>query len=154
MCFYNGISKRQMQKLGASVIKIQKYSDSKWITEETYTVSTKPEIQGENTSYHCTSFNHSPQSSNSYRAIVTFYAKDSSGQSTTEVTTNQTWNRGCFVLQGFVALIALCWCSYIISVSSVREHFEISPTSALEIDWHSQKMYSFFNLGMPQISTR
>ncbi|MCI9213854.1 MAG: hypothetical protein HFF75_01135 [Oscillospiraceae bacterium] len=76
-----------MDDIGASKITIQRYSGSRWITESTFTPEDVPEMQTSNELWHSATIPYSPKYSGySYRAVVAIYATDSSGTSTTTVT--------------------------------------------------------------------
>lgn len=76
-----------MDDIGASKITIQRYSGSRWITESILTAEDFPEIQASNALRHSATVPYSPEYSGcSYRAVVAIYATDSSGTSTTTLT--------------------------------------------------------------------
>lgn len=76
-----------MDDIGASKIAIQRYSGSRWITESTLTPEDVPEMQASNELWHYATIPYSPEYSGySYRAVVSIYATDSSGTSTTTLT--------------------------------------------------------------------
>lgn len=76
-----------MDDIGASKITIQRYSGSRWITESTFTPEDVPEMQASNELWHSAAIPYSPEYSGySYRAVVAIYATDSSGTSTTTLT--------------------------------------------------------------------
>ena len=76
-----------MDDIGASKIAIQRYSGSRWITESTLTPEDVPEMQTTNDIWHSATIPYSPKYSGySYRAVVSIYATDSSGTSTTTLT--------------------------------------------------------------------
>ena len=78
-----------MDDIGASRITIQRYSGSRWITESTITPEDMPEMQASNELRHSAAVPYSPMYSGySYRAVVTVYATDSSGTSTTTLTSD------------------------------------------------------------------
>lgn len=70
-----------MDEIGVSLIKVQRRvsPDDEWITVRTYRSSERPEMIRENASgyYHYVTFGGA--SGYYYRAIVTFYAKNSNG---------------------------------------------------------------------------
>lgn len=77
-----------MDILGTSNIAIQRYDSSRWVTECTLTVKNTPEMQTSNAVQYYASIPYTPSYSNAkYRAVVTFYAEDSSGSSTVQATT-------------------------------------------------------------------
>lgn len=76
-----------MDDIGASEIAIQRYSGSRWVTESTLTPVDAPEMQTSNASQHSASISYTPEHSDcAYRIVVSVYATDSSGTSTTSVT--------------------------------------------------------------------
>ncbi len=76
-----------MDNIGASKIVIQRYSDSHWVPECVLTSEDFPEIQASDVSRHSTSISYKPMYSGyKYRAVVSVYASDSSGISSTSVT--------------------------------------------------------------------
>ena len=76
-----------MDDIGANKIMIQRYSGSRWVTESTLTPTNTPEMQTTNALRHSATIPYSPKYSGcSYQAVVTVYATDSSGTSTTTVT--------------------------------------------------------------------
>lgn len=78
-----------MDDIGASRITIQRYSGSRWITESTITPEDMPELQTSDELRHSAAVPYSPEYSGySYRAVVTVYATDSSGTSTTTLTSD------------------------------------------------------------------
>lgn len=78
-----------MDDIGASKITIQRYSGSRWITESTFTPEDAPEMQTSNELRHSAAIPYSPKYSGySYRAVVTVYATNSSGTSTTTLTSD------------------------------------------------------------------
>lgn len=79
-----------MDTIGASKIDIKRYDGSRWITEETLTVQDYPEIQTTKAFRHSASIDYTPDYTGAtYQAVVTAYAKDSSGSSTSQATTAQ-----------------------------------------------------------------
>lgn len=78
-----------MDDIGASKITIHRYSGSRWITESTFTPEDAPEMQTSNELRHSAAIPYSPKYSGySYRAVVTVYATNSSGTSTTTLTSD------------------------------------------------------------------
>lgn len=78
-----------MDDIGASRITIQRYSGSRWITESIITPEDMPELQTSNELRHSAAVPYSPEYSGySYRAVVTVYATDSTGTSTTTLTSD------------------------------------------------------------------
>lgn len=77
-----------MDILGANKIAIQRYNGSRWVTESTLSSDDVPEMQTTNAIQHYAWIPYEPNYSNAnYRAVVTFYAEDSSGSSTAQVIT-------------------------------------------------------------------
>lgn len=77
-----------MDVIGASSIAIQRYDNAQWVTERTLTVKDEPEMQTTNSTRYSASISYEPVFSNArYRAVVSVYAKDSSGSSTAQTTT-------------------------------------------------------------------
>ncbi len=88
--YFNVATSRHMDIIGASTINIQRYNGTRWVTEETLTVNDCPEIQTSNASRHSASITYTPDYTGAtYQAVVTVYAKDSSGSSTSQTTTAQ-----------------------------------------------------------------
>lgn len=80
---------RVMNTLGASSVEIQRYVNSKWVTEYTFTVENTPLLQTDNASYYALILPYYPQyASASYRALVHLYAKSDTMTSTGTDTTN------------------------------------------------------------------
>ncbi len=74
-----------MDVIGASKIDIQQNNDSRWVTECTLTVKDTPAMQTSNATRYSASIPYEPDYPNAdYRAVVTFYAEDSSGSSTAQ----------------------------------------------------------------------
>lgn len=70
-----------MEELGVERIKVQISSDGEnWATTQTYTRDTHPVFIDTNTAYHSYEFNYNGSRGYYYRAVITFYAKDSTGQ--------------------------------------------------------------------------
>ncbi len=69
---------------------IQWYNGSRWVTEATYTSTDMPDLLSDNSSSHSGTVDYTPTRSGSYRAIVTFIAKDSGGTSRKQTTANLT----------------------------------------------------------------
>lgn len=77
-----------MDTIGSSKINIQRYNGSRWVTEETLTVQDYPEIQTNNASRYSATITYTPNYTKvTYQAVVTAYAEDSSGSSTSQATT-------------------------------------------------------------------
>ena len=86
--FFSITASSTMDVIGASRIDVQRYSGSRWVTECSITVKDEPKMQTSDAVRHSTIISYTPIYSNSdYRAVVTVYAKDSSGFSTAQVTT-------------------------------------------------------------------
>lgn len=67
---------RVMNRLGASSVEVQRYVNSKWITEYTYTVDNTPILQTSNDGYYALAILYTPQYPNgTYRAAVNLYAE-------------------------------------------------------------------------------
>lgn len=78
-----------MQKIGASSIVIQRFDNSRWVTECTLTIKDVPEIQASNAGYHSATISYTPDYiGRTYRAEVKLIASDSSGSSTASVMAN------------------------------------------------------------------
>ena len=79
-----------MDVIGASEILIQRFDGSKWISEETLTVVDVPELQTKDASRYSKTISYAPAYTGVfYRIIVTAYAKDKSGASTSQATSTQ-----------------------------------------------------------------
>ena len=77
-----------MDILGASRIVVERDNGYRWVTECTLTANNIPAMQTSNATQYSASIPHEPIDPNAhYRAVVTFYAKDSSGSSTVQATT-------------------------------------------------------------------
>lgn len=85
--FFTVTASSTMDTLGASKIDIQWYNGSRWVTEKTYTSTDVPKLQTSNATHYAQSVEHTPAHTGPYHAIVTFYAEDSDGKSTVELTT-------------------------------------------------------------------
>lgn len=69
-----------MEKTGASVIKVQRSGDgTNWTTMKTYKMADYPELICENTATHVGCVSYTGTCGYFYRAIITLYAKNSSG---------------------------------------------------------------------------
>lgn len=85
--YFSVITVNKMDVLGASRIVVERYNGFRWVTECTLTVKDAPEMQTSNASRYSASIPYEPNDPNAnYRAVVTFYAKDSSGSSTEQAT--------------------------------------------------------------------
>ena len=72
-----------MDHLGASRIAMQRYTGSYWRTEYNFTYPETPELQGKDVGIYSETVLYTPQYPDSrYRAVVTFYASNSSGSDT------------------------------------------------------------------------
>lgn len=81
-----------MKILGATRLLVQRYDGSSWTTEYTYIAYSTPELQSNDDSYHSTMLVYTPRFSGYYyRAVVTVYAQDSTGSSTSELTSLSQW---------------------------------------------------------------
>lgn len=86
--FFSITASSTMEVIGASRIDVQRYSGSRWVTECAITVEDEPKMQTSDAVRHSAIITYTPSYSESdYRAVVTVYAKDSSGFSTAQVTT-------------------------------------------------------------------
>lgn len=86
--FYRVIARAAMDTIGVSSINIQRHNGSRWVTEETYTSTDMPDLLSDNSSSHSGTVDYTPTHSGSYRAVVTFIAKDSDGTSKRQTTAN------------------------------------------------------------------
>lgn len=69
-----------MDKIGASLLKIQRSSDGEnWTTMKTYRMADYPEMICENTTQHDYYFYYTGTTGYSYRVYVELYAEDSAG---------------------------------------------------------------------------
>lgn len=69
-----------MEKIGASVIKIQRSSDNaNWTTVKTFEMANYPSMVCDNTFTHVSCVTYTGTSGYYYRAYIKLYAKDSSG---------------------------------------------------------------------------
>jgi len=79
-----------MDDIGASEIVIQRYNGFRWVTENTLTPTDAPEMQTSDAIHHSASIPYKPEYSGySYRVVVSVYATNSSGTSSTSVTSKQ-----------------------------------------------------------------
>lgn len=77
----------KMDVIGASSVEIQRNTIFGWVTEYTFMPSNAPEIQAENKFQHSATLTYSPLfTGKEYRAVVTIYVKDVSGESTQKLT--------------------------------------------------------------------
>lgn len=77
------IAPAKMDQLGVSKIAVQRYTGSYWRTEYNFTYPETPELQGKNVGVYSETVVYTPQyPDSSYRAVVTFYASNSSGSDT------------------------------------------------------------------------
>ena len=77
-----------MDILGASRIVVERDNGYRWVTECTLTANNIPPMPTSNATQYSASIPYEPIDPNAhYRAVVTFYAKDSSGSSTVQATT-------------------------------------------------------------------
>lgn len=78
--YFRVVATGTMNKLGASVIKVQRSSDGDdWETVNTFTKESYPQMICENTGMHATTLYCAKTPGYYYRAYVTFYAKNSTG---------------------------------------------------------------------------
>ena len=69
-----------MQKLGASVIKVQRSTDQQnWTTVQTYTMENYPSLVASNTGNHLGEVSYTGSTGYYYRGYVELYAKNSYG---------------------------------------------------------------------------
>lgn len=88
--YFTVLASGTMDTLGANKIDIQRQDGSRWITEETLTTRDYPEIQTSNAARHSATVTYTPDYTGAtYRVVVTAYAKDSSGSSTSQATSSQ-----------------------------------------------------------------
>ena len=86
---YSITANRDMNIIGASSVEIQRYSNSQWITEYTYTMENTPELVYYNYYYYALVLPYYPKYTNaSYRALVHLYAESDTMISTVTDTTN------------------------------------------------------------------
>ena len=72
-----------MDQRGVSRIAVQRYTGSYWRTEYNFTYPETLELQGQNVGVYSQTVLYTPQYSDaSYRAVVKFYASNSSGYDT------------------------------------------------------------------------
>ena len=72
-----------MDQLGVSRISVQRYTGSYWRTEYNFTYPETPELQSKDAGIYSETVLYTPQYPDSrYRAVVTFYASNSSGSDT------------------------------------------------------------------------
>ena len=77
----------KMDVIGASSVEIQRNTIFGWVTEYTFMPSNAPEIQAENKFQHSATLTYSPLfTGKEYRAVVTIYVKDVSGEITQKLT--------------------------------------------------------------------
>lgn len=88
--YFSVTASSTMDDIGASKIVIQRYTGSRWVTEATLTPADVPEMETTDAIRHSASISYAPKYSGySYQAVVTVYASDSSGISSTNVTSMQ-----------------------------------------------------------------
>lgn len=74
-----------MDDIGANKIAIQRNNGTRWVTENTITPADVPQMQTSDAIRHSATIPYTPEYSGyAYRAIVSVYAKDSSGSSTAQ----------------------------------------------------------------------
>ena len=79
---YSVQAKTTMTELGASKVVVQEKSGSTWTNKKTFNKSTTPSMVGSNRAVFSKDLSYSGTEGKEYRAVVTFYAKDSSGSDT------------------------------------------------------------------------
>lgn len=84
----NVYATREMSNIGATRIVIQEKSGTSWVSVQTYYSSSTPGMLSNNTSGYSSNLTYYGVQGNTYRAIVTVYAGNSSGSSSAVVTTN------------------------------------------------------------------
>ena len=78
--WFDVTAKSVMQKLGASQIAVERSTDLvNWEPAGTYYMSSNSQMVGSNTGSYANYITYYPTSGYAYRAIVTLYAKNSSG---------------------------------------------------------------------------
>lgn len=78
--WFDVTAKSTMQKLGASKIKVQRSTDEvNWTTVQTYNMADYSQMTTSNAATYINKVPFSATTGYSYRAIVTLYAKNSSG---------------------------------------------------------------------------
>lgn len=88
--YYEVLGVKFLDRLGTKRIYIQRKVGTRWTTEDTIQYTDDNSLQGENVAYHSGKVYYTPQYSNAtYRAVVSFYGKDSSGSDSAEYTTNE-----------------------------------------------------------------
>ena len=81
--YFQVIAPAIMDQLGVRRIAVQRYTGSYWRTEYNFTYPETPELQGTGVGIYSGTIVYTPQYSDaSYRAVVTFYASNSSGSDT------------------------------------------------------------------------
>ena len=80
---------RRMEKLGVSEIQLQEsVNNAQWTTVKTYTLESYPQMQESNTASCVNYVSYIGSKYYFYRACVTFYAKNSTGQAEMELYTS------------------------------------------------------------------
>lgn len=88
--FFSIMASSTMDDIGASSIKVQRYSGSRWITEDTLVPRNFPEMEDSDADHLSFIIPYTPDYSGIYyRVVVSAYATNSSGTSTTSVTSRQ-----------------------------------------------------------------
>lgn len=86
--WFDVTAKGTMQKLGASQIRVQRSKDEvNWTTVKTYNMEDYSQMIATNTVTHADCVPYTATSGYSYRAVVTLYAKNSSGTGEMDETT-------------------------------------------------------------------
>ena len=76
-----------MDVVGANRVEIQRNTFAGWVAEYMFTPDNAPAIQSTNKFQHSATLNYSPLfTRKEYRAVVIIYVKDSSGESTKQLT--------------------------------------------------------------------
>lgn len=84
---YSVNATRTMTSIGATKIVIQQKSGSSWVAVKTYYSSTTSKLLASNTNSMAGCITYNGTSGNTYRAIVTVFAGNSSGSGSATVTT-------------------------------------------------------------------
>ena len=78
--WFDVTAKGTMAELGTSKIQVQRSTDEvNWTTVRTYNKADYPQMTDTNTAWHVDCVSYTATSGYAYRAIVTLYAKNSSG---------------------------------------------------------------------------
>ena len=79
---YSVKAKKTMPELGASKVVVQEKSGSTWTDKKTFSKSTTPSMVASNKPIFTKDLKYSGTEGKEYRAVITFYAKDSNGSDT------------------------------------------------------------------------